>query len=91
MRRGEGREFATPHDALREAVSIIGSQAATARLLGVAQPSVWKWLDRAKELPAQHVRAVEAATGIAKEELRPDLYGPPPLVPTHDAQGDSPA
>lgn len=72
----EGRQFATPHEALREAVNVVGSQAAMARLLGISQPSVWKWLDRSKQLPAEYVRAVEAATGIPKEQLRPDLYDP---------------
>jgi DNA-binding transcriptional regulator YdaS (Cro superfamily) len=61
-------------DALASAVRIIGGQGATARLLGVAQPSVWRWIARAKPLPAEHVLAVEAATGISRHDLRPDLY-----------------
>ncbi|KQS50949.1 transcriptional regulator [Sphingomonas sp. Leaf198] len=62
------------HDALRRAVEAMGSQSAVARLLGVSQPSVWKWLSKAKALPAEHVLAIEAATGISKHELRPDIY-----------------
>lgn len=91
MRSGEGRRFPTPHDALREAVNVIGSQAATARLLGIAQPSVWKWLDRSKELPAEHVRAVSAATGIPPEELRPDLFGAVPAAHPNDEIEGAPA
>ena len=75
MVRGKGVQAITPQDALRRAVEIAGSQAAFARLLGVSQPSVWKWLDKGKSLPAEHVHAVVAATGIPKEELRPDLFG----------------
>ncbi|MXV58403.1 hypothetical protein GS537_06430 [Saccharibacter sp. EH60] len=38
--------------------------------------SVLKW----KRVPAHHVIAVEALTGIPREQLRPDLY--PPRRPT---------
>ncbi len=75
MVRGRGMQAVTPQDALRRAVEIAGSQAALARILGISQPSVWKWLDKGKALPAEHVHAVVAATGIPKEELRPDLFG----------------
>ncbi len=44
------------------------------RLLGLAQPSIWAWVDKKKPLPAEHVLAVEAATGISRHDLRPDLY-----------------
>lgn len=64
----------TPLEALKEAVFRIGSQSATARLLGVTQAAVWGWLNKGTALPGEHVLAVEAATGIAKELLRPDLY-----------------
>lgn len=64
----------TPIDALKRAVALLGSQAAMARLLGLKQPSVWNWIDKGKPLPAQHVLKVEAATGIPKEDLRPDIY-----------------
>lgn len=64
----------TPLASLKEAVKRIGSQSAMARLLGVTQAAVWGWLNRGTALPAEHVLAVEAATGIAKEKLRPDLY-----------------
>lgn len=72
---GRGKQAVTPQDALRRAVEIAGSQAALARILGISQPSVWKWLDKGKPLPAEHVHTVVAATGISKEELRPDLFG----------------
>lgn len=48
------------------------------RLLGVKQPSVWKWLRRGKALPAEHVLTVERETGISRHDLRPDVYGPAP-------------
>lgn len=57
-----------------------------ARLIGVTQPSVWAWLDKEKPLPAEYVLAVEAATGISRHDLRPDIYPRPeadPRAPGH--------
>jgi DNA-binding transcriptional regulator YdaS (Cro superfamily) len=65
----------TPLLSLREAVNIVGSQSATARLLGVTQAAVWGWLNRGTALPAEHVLALEAASGVSKHALRPDIYG----------------
>jgi DNA-binding transcriptional regulator YdaS (Cro superfamily) len=64
----------SPAEALRAAVDAVGSQSAMGRLLGVSQAAVWRWLDRAHHLPAEHVLTVEAATGISKHVLRPDVY-----------------
>lgn len=41
-----------------------------ARRLGIKQPSVSTWV----RIPADRVLAVEAATGVRREQLRPDLY-----------------
>ncbi len=60
--------------ALNEAILKIGSQSALARLLGVSQPAVSGWHKRGTPLPAEHVLAVEAATGVSKHDLRPDIY-----------------
>jgi DNA-binding transcriptional regulator YdaS (Cro superfamily) len=67
-------ETLTPLEALNLAVTRIGSQAALARLCDVKQPSVWHWLNESKQLPAEHVLKVEAATGVSRHDLRPDLY-----------------
>lgn len=64
----------TPQEALQSAIDALGSQAAMSRLCGVSQPSVFKWLKRSKPLPAEHVLKVEAATGISRHDLRPDIY-----------------
>ena len=63
-----------PADALKRAVEILGGQSAMARLLGLAQTSVWAWLRKGKLLPPEHVLAVEEATGISRHDLRPDIY-----------------
>lgn len=63
-----------PLAALEAAASILGGQSALARLCRRSQPTVWKWLHTARQLPAEHVLAVEAATGVPRYLLRPDLY-----------------
>lgn len=50
------------------------TQSAFARLIGVSQSTVHEWLSAGKPLPAEHVLKVEAATGVSRHDLRPDLY-----------------
>lgn len=85
----------TPEQALVLAVNRLGSQASMARLCDVKQPSVWHWLNESKQLPAEHVLKVEAATRVARHDLRPDLYPrglqddtPYELAATLDLGGD---
>lgn len=55
---------------LQEAIRAAGGISELARRLGISQPSVSNW-DR---VPAERVLSVEAATGIARVVLRPDLF-----------------
>jgi len=64
----------TPTEAIRQAVKIVGSQSELARICGVSQPAVWKWLQTAKRVPAEQVLAIETATGVSRHFLRPDIY-----------------
>lgn len=59
--------------AIEIAVKRAGSQSELARRIGVRQGYIWKWL-RSGRIPAERVLAVEAATGISRSELRPDIY-----------------
>jgi TorA maturation chaperone TorD len=59
--------------ALSEAIQAVGGVSELARRIGISQPSVSSW-DR---VPAERVLAVEAATGIQRMRLRPDLYRAP--------------
>lgn len=72
----------TPFEALEQALQIAGSQSELARICGVQQPTVWKWLQSSKRIPAEHVLRVEAATRVPRHHLRPDIYpadlGPSP-------------
>jgi len=55
---------------LDEAIRAAGGVGALARKIGISQPSVSNWA----RIPAERVLAVEAATGVDRSVLRPDLY-----------------
>lgn len=56
---------------LEEAIIAVGGVSELARRLGISQPSVSNW----NRVPADRVLSVEAATGVARVVLRPDLFG----------------
>lgn len=56
---------------LEQAIRAVGGITELARRIGISQPSVSNW----ERVPAARVIAVEAATGVARDVLRPDLYG----------------
>lgn len=58
--------------ALLKVIEHYGNAAALARALGVSDAAVGLWY----RVPTEHVFAVEAATGISRTELRPDIYQP---------------
>lgn len=57
-------------EGLESAIRAAGGVTELARRIGISQPSVSNW-DR---IPADRVLAVEAATGVDRAQLRPDLY-----------------
>jgi TorA maturation chaperone TorD len=56
---------------LEEAIRVAGGVGALAQKIGISQPSVSNWA----RVPAERVVSVEAATGVMRSVLRPDLYG----------------
>ncbi|MBX3280823.1 MAG: molecular chaperone TorD family protein, partial [Acidobacteria bacterium] len=56
---------------LEQAIRSVGGVSELARRIGIAQPSVSNW----NRVPAERVAAVEAATGVSRTTLRPDLFG----------------
>jgi TorA maturation chaperone TorD len=58
---------------LDEAIKAAGGVGALARQIGISQPSVSNWA----RIPSERVIAVEAATGVSREILRPDLFQKP--------------
>src|SRR5215475_14803299 len=73
-----GWEVRVRDNGLDRAIDAAGGVAELARKIGISQPSVSNW----SKVPAQRVIAVEAATGVSRNDLRPDLYGEPPLSET---------
>ena len=55
---------------LDEAIRAAGGVGALARKIGISQPSVSNW----SRIPAERVLSVEAATGVSRGALRPDLF-----------------
>jgi len=73
----------TPFEALQLAVDKAGSQAEIARIAGVSTTAVWKWVQSSKRVPAEYVRAIEAATGVSRHDLRPDIYPREEMIDRH--------
>src|SRR2546421_2613205 len=61
---------------LNAAIQAVGGVSELARRVGISQPSVSNW----DKVPAERVIAVEAATGVPRVRLRPDLYREPPAA-----------
>ena len=59
--------------AIDKACKAAGSQSALARLLQVTPQAVQNWCATGK-VPAERVIQIEAASGVPRHELRPDLY-----------------
>jgi DNA-binding transcriptional regulator YdaS (Cro superfamily) len=64
-------------NALDRAIEKAGGPSGLARSLQVKPNVVTNWRLRG-QVPAEQVLAVEAATGISRHDLRPDVFGPPP-------------
>lgn len=58
---------------LEQAIAAMGSQTALAKAIGKSQGHISKWLERSY-VPAESVLAIEKATGIPRQKIRPDLY-----------------
>ena len=68
----------TRRHALLRACGAVGGQKALASRLGITQSHVWYWLARSRRgVPGEFVLAVEAASGVSRHELRPDIFPQP--------------
>ena len=56
--------------ALLRAIQSAGGYAKLAEALGVTRGAIYLW----KRVPAERVISVERATGVPRQQLRPDLY-----------------
>lgn len=69
---------------LQKAIDIAGGQAALARMIGVKQGHVWKWLHKTRAgVPGEQVLPIYHATqgAVTPHELRPDIYPDPNWLP----------
>ena len=60
--------------ALAAAIKSAGSGTELARRIGITPEAVCQWKGR---VPVNRVIAVEAATGVLREHLRPDVFAVP--------------
>lgn len=60
---------------IKEAVKICGTQYELARRLGIAQPTIVKWIKKGI-VPPRKVLLVEKVTGIPRYRLNPLIYPP---------------
>jgi DNA-binding transcriptional regulator YdaS (Cro superfamily) len=64
----------TPSEALELAKEQVGGPAKLARALGgvITSQAISQW----ERVPAERVLEVERATGVPRDQLRPDIYPP---------------
>lgn len=54
----------------REAILASGGERALARKLKISRQAIWRW----DSIPIKRLLDVERASGIPREELRPDIF-----------------
>ena len=64
----------TRYEALMAARNSFPSEKAMAEALGVSQPTIWRWINQSKQLPAEYVIPVARLTGVSPHDLRDDIY-----------------
>lgn len=64
-------------EALQRAIREAGGVGKLAEVIGVTGPAISQW----EQVPANRVIAVERASGVPRQELRPDLYPAERVVP----------
>lgn len=67
-------EQPTRFEALKSCLAKAGSQSQLAADLGVSQPTVWRWINQTKVMPANYVPTAVRKYGVSAHDLRPDIY-----------------
>jgi DNA-binding transcriptional regulator YdaS (Cro superfamily) len=69
----------TRYEALLMVREAFETEEAMATAFDVTQPTVWRWLNQSKQLPADKALLAERLTRVNRTWLAPDIY-PPGLV-----------
>lgn len=64
----------TRYEALAKVRANFTTDTDMAAAFEVSQPTVWRWLNQSKQMPALHVLSAERMTGVSRHDLRPDIY-----------------
>lgn len=66
-------------DAIKDAISRMGTQRKLAELLDIPPACVSQWVNGYRRVPAQHCVPIEKATdgAVTRYDLRPDIFGEP--------------
>jgi len=56
---------------IQEVLDVSGGIRALSQALNLTYSAVHKW----RGIPSEHVKKIEAITGISRDRLRPDIYG----------------
>jgi len=73
----------TRFEALKAVRAAFPTEQAMADAFGVSQPTIWRWLNQSKQMPAAHVLTAERLTGVSRHDLRPDIYPREAMVDRH--------
>jgi len=65
-------------NAIAKAVEACGGQVPLAKILEVNPSLISQWVTGRLDVAARHVLRIEAATGVSRHDLRPDVFGPAP-------------
>lgn len=61
-------------EALRDAIEVMGSQAALAKAIGTAQQNISWWINESKKVPVEFVLRIESVTGVSRNRLGPGIF-----------------
>lgn len=66
--------------ATEHAIRILGGPTKAARTLGLSRQTIYNWRNTGL-VPIPQIILVESLTGVARETLRPDVFGAPRARP----------
>lgn len=70
---------------ITQAIEAVGGQKPLADAIGVHPSLISQWRSGHRPVSAERCRAIEAATGVSRYALRPDVFGPAPDPEARDA------